>query len=149
MSAKYLDIKSMMNAVDKRDKNWFKKLSEEEKKLYSPFMTMKWSASVKNPVYDYQMYYVKSINKYVNKHLWTLSKNHKALLWKLTSMCGVGENQFHEWIYPKKKKTSEKSKMKELQEYYPSMKQNDLNVLDAQLTTKQWNEIKKQHGAEK
>ena len=149
MVAKYLDIKSMMNAVDKRDKNWFDRLSEEEKKLYSPFITMKWSASVKNPVYEYQMYYVKSINKYVNKHLWTLSKNHKTLLWKLTSMCGVGENQFHEWIYPKKKKTSEKSKMKELQEYYPSMKQNDLDVLDAQLTTKQWTEIKKQHGAEK
>lgn len=149
MVAKYLDIKSMMNAVDKRDKNWFERLSEEEKKLYSPYMTMKWSASVKNPVYEYQMYYVKSINKYVNKHLWILSKNHKALLWKLTSMCGVGENQFHEWIYPKKKKTSEKSKMKELQEYYPSMKQKDLDVLDAQLTTKQWNEIKKQHGAEK
>ena len=36
--------------------------------------------------------------------------------------------------------------MKELQEYYPAMKQADLNVLDAQLTTREWTEIKRQYG---
>jgi|TARA_R100000426_G_scaffold56190_1_gene40103 HPt (histidine-containing phosphotransfer) domain-containing protein len=56
---------------------------------------------------------------------------------------------FHKWFYPKKKKTSEKSKMKELQDYYPTMKQADLNVLDSQLTTREWTEIKKQHGNDK
>lgn len=146
MTAKYLDIKSMMKAIDTRDKKWFDNLSDDEKKLYSPFMTMKWSASVKNPTYDFQMYYVQATNKYVNKHLWALSKNHKALLWKLTSMCGTGNLQQHEWIYPKKKKTSEKSKMKELQEYFPSTKQADLNMLDHLLSTKEWNLLKKEYG---
>ena len=33
-------------------------------------------------------------------------------------MCGSTFQMFHKWFYPKKKKTSEKSKMKELQDYY-------------------------------
>ena len=74
MTAKYLDIKSMMKAIDTRDKKWFDNLSDDEKKLYSPFMTMKWSASVKNPTYEFQMYYVQATNKYVNKHLWEAQK---------------------------------------------------------------------------
>jgi hypothetical protein len=36
--------------------------------------------------------------------------------------------------------------LKELQEYYPCMKQADLDVLDAKLTTREWTDIKKQHG---
>ena len=64
-------------------------------------------------------------------------------------MCGSTFQMFHKWFYPKKKKTSEKSKMKELQEYFPTAKQADLNVLDAQLTTREWTEMKKQYGNDK
>ena len=39
--------------------------------------------------------------------------------------------------------------MKELQEYFPTAKQADLHVLDAQLTTREWTEMKKQHGNDK
>jgi hypothetical protein len=52
-------------------------------------------------------------------------------------------------MYPKKSKTSTKSKMKELQEIYPQAKQQDLNVLDKTLTTKEFTELKKQHGIDK
>ena len=116
-------------------------------------MTMKWSASVE----DYREFgpqsnrtakewYVEEINERVNKHLWTLSKNHKSLLWRLTAGVGLTYHLFHKWLTPKKKKSSEKSKMKELQEYYPTMKQADLNILDSQLTTREWTEIKRKHG---
>lgn len=148
MSEKFLDIKQMMRAVDLRDKSWFQNLSQEQQKLYSPYMTLKWSASVKSETF-FEEHYVEMINELVNKHMWTLSKNHKNLLWKLNAMCGSTVNQYHQWIYPKKKKASEKSKMKELQEYYPAMKQSDLNVLDAKLTTKEWNDIKQKHGNDK
>lgn len=154
MAGKFLDIKSMMRAVDSRDKTWYDRLSDDDKKLYSPYMTMKWSASVE----DYRDFgpesnrtakewYIEKTNEKVNKHLWTLSKNHKSLLWRLTASIGLKDFFFfHKWLTPKKQKTSEKSKMKELQEYYPAMKQADLNVLDAQLTTREWTEIKRQHG---
>lgn len=153
MAGKFLDIKAMMRAVDTRDKTWYERLSDDDKKLYSPYMTMKWSASVE----DYREFgpqsnrtakewYVEEINERVNKHLWTLSKNHKSLLWRLTAGVGLTYHLFHKWLTPKKKKSSEKSKMKELQEYYPTMKQADLNILDSQLTTREWTEIKRKHG---
>ena len=109
-------------------------------------MSMKWTASVEHKEKAIQEFYIEEVNENVNKHLWTLSKNHKSLLWRLTAMCGSTFTMFHKWFYPKKKKTSEKSKMKELQEYYPCMKQADLDVLDAKLTTREWTDIKKQHG---
>jgi hypothetical protein len=36
--------------------------------------------------------------------------------------------------------------MKELQLIYPNAKQSDLDVLDQMITTKEFTEIKKQHG---
>jgi hypothetical protein len=149
MANKFLDIKSMMNAVDTRDKTWYNRLSEDDKKLYSPYMTMKWTASIEHKESAIHEFTLEEVNENVNKHLWTLSKNHKSLLWRLTAMCGSTFKLFHKWIYPKKSKTSEKSKMKELQIMFPNAKQADLDTLDKTLTTKQFNEMKKDYGIEK
>lgn len=149
MSNKFLDIKSMMTAVDTRDKTWYSRLSEDDKKLYSPYMTMKWTASVEHKEKAIHEFTIEEVNENVNKHLWTLSKNHKSLLWRLTAMCGSTFKLFHKWIYPKKTKTSEKSKMKELQTMFPNAKQTDLDVLDKTISTKQFNEMKQDNGIEK
>ena len=47
-NSKFLDIKSMMSAVDTRNKTWYQNLPEDQKKLYSPYMTMKWTASIEH-----------------------------------------------------------------------------------------------------
>ncbi len=146
MAGKFLDIKQMMRAVDTRDKNWFQNLSEEDKKLYSPYMTLKWTASVEHKDRAVQEFYIEEANSNINKHLWTLSKNHNGLLWKLSAMCGSTFVLFHKWIYPKKKTGSTKSKMKELQELYPTAKQVDLDLLDATMSTKEFTALKKDHG---
>ena len=146
MAGKFLDIKQMMRAVDTRDKNWFQNLSEEDKKLYSPYMTLKWTASVEHKDRAVQEFYIEEANSNINKHLWTLSKNHKGLLWKLSAMCGSTFVLFHKWIYPKKKTGSTKSKMKELQELYPTAKQVDLDLLDSTMSTKEITALKKDHG---
>ena len=146
MAGKFLDIKQMMRAVDTRDKNWFQNLSEEDKKLYSPYMTLKWTASVEHKDRAVQEFYIEEANSNINKHLWTLSKNHKGLLWQLSAMCGSTFVLFHKWIYPKKKTGSTKSKMKELQELYPTAKQVDLDLLDSTMSTKEFTALKKDHG---
>ncbi len=111
-------------------------------------MTLKWSASVDSDQF-FKEHYVEMTNELVNKHLWTLSKNHKGLLWKLTAVCGSTVAHFHQWIYPKKKASGTKSKMKELQAIFPNAKQQDLDVLDKTMTTKEFSELKKTHGIEK
>ena len=147
--ASFLDIKAMMKAVDGRDKTWYDRLTSEDKKLYSPYMSMKWTAAVEHKEQAIQEFYIEEANENVNKHLWTLSKNHKSLLWRLTAMCGSTFTMFHKWFYPKKKKTTEKSKMKDLQTLYPNAKQADLDVLDITITTKEFKELKQQYGIDK
>ena len=80
MPGNFLDIKSMMRAVDSRDKTWYDRLTDEDKKLYSPYMSMKWTAAVEHKDKVIQEFYIEEVNENVNKHLWTLSKNHKSLL---------------------------------------------------------------------
>ena len=87
MPGNFLDIKLMMRAVDSRDKTWYDRLSDADKKLYSPYMSMKWTAAVEHKEQAIQEFYIEEVNENVNKHLWTLSKNHKSLLWRLTAMC--------------------------------------------------------------
>ena len=109
-----------------RNKNYYDTMSEEDQKLYSPFMLMKYMASVKGEQWM-QEHYVEMINECVNKHLWTVSK-YKKLAWMLTVMCGVEQQQFHPWL-GSKKKTGNNDKQKMLATLYENMKQADIELL--------------------
>ena len=113
VAGKFLDLKKTLRAADLRDKNFYDQMSEEDQKLYSPFMLMKYMASVKGEQWM-QEHYVEMINECVNKHLWTISK-YKKLAWMLTAMCGVEQQQFHPWL-GSKKKTGNNDKQKMLSE---------------------------------
>ena len=126
MAGKFLDLKKTLRAADLRDKNFYDQMSEEDQKLYSPFMLMKYMASVKGEQWM-QEHYVEMINEVVNKHLWTVSK-HKKLAWILTAMCGVEQGQFHPWL-GSKKKTGNNDKQKLLTQLYENMKQDDIDLL--------------------
>ena len=126
MVGKFLDLKKTLRAADLRDKNFYDSMSEEDQKLYSPFMMMKYMASVKGEQWM-QEHYVEMVNECVNKHLWTLSK-YKKLAWMLTSMCGVEQGQFHPWL-GSKKKTGNNEKQKLLTQLYENMKSDDIDLL--------------------
>ena len=126
VAGKFLDLKKTLRAADLRDKNFYDQMSEEDQKLYSPFMLMKYMASVKGETWM-QEHYVEMINECVNKHLWTVSK-HKKLAWMLTAMCGVEQGQFHPWL-GSKKKTGNNDKQKLLSQLYENMKQDEVDLL--------------------
>ena len=126
VAGKFLDLKTTLRNADMRNKNHFDKMSEQDQKLYSPFMLMKYMASVKGEQWM-QEHYVEMINECVNKHLWTISK-YKKLSWMLTAMCGVEQQQFHPWL-GSKKKTGNNDKQKMLSTLYENMKQDDIELL--------------------
>ena len=126
VAGKFLDLKKTLRAADLRDKNFYDKMSEEDQKLYSPFMLMKYMASVKGEQWM-QEHYVEMINECVNKHLWTISK-YKKISWMLTAMCGVEQQQFHPWL-GSKKKSGNNDKQKLLSRLYENMKQDDVDLL--------------------
>ena len=126
VAGKFLDLKTTLRNADMRNKNHFDKMSDEDQKLYSPFMLMKYMASVKGEQWM-QEHYVEMINECVNKHLWTISK-YKKLAWMLTAMCGVEQGQFHPWL-GSKKKTGNNDKQKLLSQLYENMKQDEVDLL--------------------
>lgn len=108
MAAK-LDIKRELGAVDQRNYNFFDNLTEEEQKAFSPYVLMRYTSNVQGDR-DIQEWFVEMTNELVNKNHWDLSKNHKALLWKLFAASGAGVNCYHPYLAAGKKKKLTKLK---------------------------------------
>lgn len=126
MAAK-LDIKRELGAVDARNYDFYKELTDEEKKAFSPYVLMRYTSNV-NSDKEIQEWFLETTNEYVNKHHWLLSKNHKDLLWKLFAATGVGTKLFHPYLAQGKKGKTDKIE-KLLCELYPSKKLEDIKQI--------------------
>ena len=146
MAGKFLDLKKTLRAADMRDKNFYDQMSEEDQKLYSPFMLMRYASSVSSKDKFYVEHYVEMVNECVNKNLFVLSGKHKKLCRILTAMCGALQQQFHPWIKPMKRVPNKS--LKQLQKIYPTWKEKDLETLDAVITDRELEELMESHGLE-
>ena len=142
---KFFELRNGLKAVDFRNKDYFDRIDDHEKSLYSPYMLMRYVSSVSSKDPFYVEHYVEMVNECVNKHCFTLSK-HKKLLWILTAMCGAETQQFHPWIKPMKR-VANKS-LKKLMKIYPNWKEADLEVLDKIITDRELEELIEAHGIE-
>ena len=143
---KFFELKPGLEAVDFRNKDYYDRIDDHEKSLYSPYMLMRYVSNISSNDRFYKEHYVEMVNECVNKHLFTLSSKHKKLCWMLTAMCGALKKQFHPWIKPMKR-TSNKSLTK-LETLFPNTKLSDLEVLDNILTDRELEELEKDHGIE-
>ena len=123
---KKIDLKSMLGAVDRRNKDFYSQLSDEQKKEFSPFMIMRWTSSIKGSK-QLQEHYLELTNEFLNKDFSVLYK-HKELCWMLASIIGIGRNQFHPWIGVSKK-TKKELLTDKLSSLYPSLNQDELKIL--------------------
>lgn len=122
-------LNDILSAIDQGGKDIWDLLDDEQKKDVKFFLLNRYVSSVKTSKREVQEHYVLATNEYFNKHFYSLSK-HPKLLWQLLCICGYETKQdyFHEWIGFKKKKADNK-KIKFLEDYYPNMKDSDLEVL--------------------
>ncbi len=138
MAAK-LDIKRELNAVDQKNYNFYDQLSDEEKKAFSPYILMRYVSNVKADA-DTQEWFLEMTNELVNKNHWDLSKDHKALLWKLFAACGVGISCYHPYLAASKKEKANKIE-KLLCEIYPAMKMDEVKLLASLMDKKDIEEL--------
>ncbi len=129
-----LDIKRELAAVDLRNFDFYDKLTPEEKKEFSPYILMRYVSNVEGDR-DIQEWFLEMTNELVNKNHWDLSKNHKALLWKLFAATGAGVKCYHPYLKAGSKEKAVKIE-KLLAEMYPAMKLADIK-LQAKLMTKE------------
>ena len=139
MATAKLDIKRELNAVDQKNYNFYDNLTSEEKKAFSPYILMRYTASVQGDR-DTQEWFVEMTNELVNKNHWDLSKNHKALLWKLFAATGTGATAYHPSLAAGKKEKANKIE-RLLCELYPAMKMTDVKLMASMMDKKDREEL--------
>lgn len=146
MAAK-LDIGRELAAVNRRDHDFYKNLTDEEKKVFSPYILMRY---VSNPQVDPETYQfiLERVNDLVNINHWTLSKGHKQLLWQLFASCGVGMPVKYTYLKSGTKGKANKIE-KLLEELYPAMKLSDIKVLASLMDDKDKQELFDKMGFDK
>jgi len=142
---KFFELRNGLKAVDFRNKDYYDRIDDHERSLYSPYMLMRYASSISSKDTFYIEHYVEMINECVNKHCFSLGK-HKKLLWILTAMCGALKQQFHPWIKPMKRVPNKS--LKQLLTLFPNAKEDDLETLDEIITDRELEELLEAHGIE-
>jgi hypothetical protein len=116
-----------MAAYDRKDRAYYDKFTDEQRKSFSTYLMLKYGANVSGSA-DMQAYYLMATNERVNKHFFDLNK-HTKLQWLMcTSVSPQMGNQFHYWLKAKKKEGDNKSQ-KFLAKLYPTMKSDEIDLL--------------------
>lgn len=126
MAKSNIPLKEMLHAIDTNKFDFYSKLSEEDKKAFSPWLAMRYASSANGAA---AYHYLLMVNDIVNVQFSSL-KNHPELQWKLLAVCGIGKDNFHPWIPPGGKKKADKIQ-KFLHESYPSLNRSEIELLVA------------------
>jgi len=136
--AEKLDIKRELNAVDSKNYEFYDNLTDEERKAFSPYILMRYTSNVQERLVQEE--FLERTNEFVNMHHWALSKNHKALLWKLFAGVGIGVNVYHPYLAAGKKGKANKIE-KLLCELYPAKKMDEIKLLASMMDKKDKDEL--------
>jgi hypothetical protein len=130
MAADYnspLYIGNEMAAFDRKDRQYYDKFTDEERKQFSTYLMLRYGASVAGST-DLQAYYLMATNERVNKNFFDLNK-HPKLQWLLcTTVSPNMGKQHHYWQGTKKKEGNNKAQ-KFLAKLYPTLKQDEIDLL--------------------
>jgi hypothetical protein len=147
MATAKLDIKRELDAVDQKNYNFYENLTDEERKVFSPYILMRYTASTQGDR-DIQEWFLERTNEMVNKNHWDLSKNHKALLWKLFAGVGAGVKCYHPYLKAGSKEKANKIE-KLLCELYPAMKMGEIKMMAKMMSKKDITELFDKMGFDK
>jgi hypothetical protein len=137
-----LPLNKVLPAIDKKDRGFWDRLSDEEKKAFSPFLYNRYSSTVKGDEL-LQQWYLRATNERTNKNFFDVSSSkHPKLHWLLlTTISPKMGTQFHQWIPHKKKaKSSKKGFDKTIRKLYPNMKEDEIQLLSEIITKKELKE---------
>ena len=122
-----LYIGNEMAAFDRKDRAYYDKFTDEEKKKFSTYLMLKYGANVSGNK-DFQEWYLRATNERVNKHFFDINKHTKLQWLTCTTVSPNMGNQFHYWLKAKKKEGDNKSQ-KFLAKIYPNMKSDEIDLL--------------------
>ena len=142
-----LSISNEMAQFDRKNRDFYSDLTDEEKKKFSNYLMIRYGSSVQGSR-DLQEFYLISTNERLNKHFFNVNR-HPKLQWLCATTVSPGMGTVrHNWIAPKKKEPGSNSIKKQLAELYPNMKSDEIDVMAVINTKKELDAHLKQLGQE-
>ena len=142
-----LSIQNEMMCFDRKDRDFYSSLTDEERKKFSNFLMIRWGSSVQGAA-ELQGYYLQSSNHYVNKHFFAINR-HPKLQWLCATAVSPGlGTQRHQWIAPKKKEAGASGIRKQIAELFPHLKDDEVELMSKINTKKDIDAYLKQLGQE-
>ena len=136
-----------MMCFDRKDRDFYSSLTDEERKKFSNFLMIRWGSSIQGSA-ELQHYYLQSSNHYVNKHFFAINR-HPKLQWLCASAVSPGlGTQRHQWIAPKKKEAGASGIRKQIAELFPHLKDDEVELMSKINTKKDIDAYLKQLGQE-
>lgn len=123
-----LYIGNEMAAFDLKDRSYYDKFTDEQRRQFSTYLMLRYGATVSGST-ELQSYYLLATNERVNKNFFDLNK-HPKLQWLCctTVSPGMGK-QYHQWQSSKKKDGANNKVTKFLTKLYPNMKYDEIELL--------------------
>lgn len=142
-----LSIQNEMMCFDRKDRDFYSSLTDEERKKFSNFLMIRWGSSIQGSA-ELQHYYLQSSNHYVNKHFFAINR-HPKLQWLCATAVspGLGTHR-HQWIAPKKKEAGASGVRKQIAELFPHLKDDEVELMSKINTKKDIDAYLKQLGQE-
>ena len=120
-----IPLAEVMKAIDKKDRGWYNKLSDERKKAFSSWMMMRYASSVQGATAPD---YIWMVNELVNHKFSDISK-HPELQWLLFTAAGSGKVQNHPYIKPPNSKKKKNKRAIFVSEMFPHMKSDEIDLM--------------------
>ena len=140
-----LNIVNEMRQLDRKNRNFYRELTEEERKKFSNYLMIRWASCVDGSQ-DLQEFYLISTNERLNKHFFNINK-HPELQWLCaTTVSPDMGTPRHNWISPKKKEAGASGVKKQLAELFPMYKQDEIDLLAKITTKKELDQYIRAHG---
>jgi hypothetical protein len=125
-----LSLNNELRMLDTKHREFYDELEDHEQKKFSPYVMMRYSASVEGDP-DFQEWYLRAANERVNQNFFDVSTSkHKKLQWLLCTTVSPNMGQMrHYWIATKKEEKLSTPAVKLLRKLYPKMKLDEIELL--------------------
>ena len=140
-----LNIANEMRQLDRKNRNFYRELTDEERKKFSNYLMIRWASCVEGSR-EMQEFYLISTNERLNKHFFNINK-HPELQWLCaTTVSPDMGTPRHNWISPKKKEAGASSIKKQLAELFPTYKEDEIALMASITTKKELDQHIRDHG---
>ena len=129
-----LSIQNEMTQFDRKNRDFYNELSDEERKKFSNYLMIRWGSAVQGSR-DLQEFYLIATNERFNKNFFAINRHPKLQWLTATTVSPNMGTHRHQWIAPKKKEAGAGSIRKQLAELYPHLKDDEIELM-AKINTK-------------